>query len=105
MNMISLTAKSILILSLLWIPALIMFYFAFRMLKSKNKTVSRFYDHYYWCRTCQKWIPKEKAVQNENGKLLCPYCHKQVRTKARHYKRINEKKEKHRLIRELIWAF
>ena len=45
------------------------------------------YDYFYWCRQCQKWIPKSKAKTWKNKRLACPYCNKQLRVKARHYKR------------------
>ena len=85
--MIPLTPKNILLLILLWIPTLILFYFLFKWIKGQNKTAFKRYDWFYWCRTCQKWIPKEEVVTAKNGQLLCPFCHKQVRVKARQYRR------------------
>ena len=38
----------------------------------------------YWCRQCQKWIPKSKAKTWKNKRLACPYCNRQLRVKARH---------------------
>jgi len=41
----------------------------------------RFYDKYFWCSVCQKWIPKQKAIKLKNG-YYCPYCKKKLRTRS-----------------------
>ena len=43
----------------------------------------RWYDWYYWCTICHKWIPKDSVVYAKNGTPLCPYCHKAVRQRSR----------------------
>ena len=85
--MIPLTPKNILLFILFWIPTLILFIFLFKWIKGQNKTVFKRYDWFYWCRTCQKWIPKEEVVTAKNGRLLCPYCHQAVRVRARQPRR------------------
>ena len=45
------------------------------------------YDWYLYCSHCGKWIPKEEALYDKKGSLLCPFCKRMVRTKARCYKR------------------
>jgi len=41
------------------------------------------YRHAYYCRNCERWVPKEEALAGPDGWPLCPRCGGRLRTKAR----------------------
>ncbi|MEM2911597.1 MAG: hypothetical protein QW146_03745 [Candidatus Bathyarchaeia archaeon] len=40
-----------------------------------------FYDWYYWCTQCSRWISKNTAVPDIKGSPCCTNCGKRLRTK------------------------
>ena len=41
------------------------------------------YRHAYYCRNCERWVPKEEALAGPDGWPLCPRCGGRLRTRAR----------------------
>lgn len=40
------------------------------------------YTNHYWCVGCAHAVPKDDAIHNKNGSLLCPCCYKRLRIKS-----------------------
>ena len=53
---------------------------AARTLKSIAPPRSPYLTQFY-CARCARWLPREKAVRDRNGRLICPHCGNMLRVR------------------------